>query len=117
MDTKMMIIDQRFNVCQLTKVRGLITNYVTYLQETMNIEMKCPIKKGLITMKSVWVPRKMLKGLSPSFASSANASPNDTKKFELTFSVKVILMIKENKQMNDFLKYIYDDVGTSTIQN
>lgn len=44
------IFDQRFNGCQIIKVRSL-SDFIKHLQSIMSIELKCPIKKGFATRR------------------------------------------------------------------
>jgi hypothetical protein len=104
-----MIIDQHINACQLLKVRSLITGWVKYFQDKINIELKCPLKKGLIIAKNLGFPsKKVLKQMSPAFIPHVNTSQNKTKIFEFTFVVTVTFTTKINKQVFEVVKY-YDD--------
>lgn len=80
-DTGITIMDQRFNLCQIYKVRGIVTEVLKFYTERINFKIKCPFKKGNYVIKSGGYPSKsILKVTSPAYAlGTFDPTFNDTK--------------------------------------
>jgi hypothetical protein len=51
MDLQQTLFEQKYNLCQLAKA-GFVGDYIKpYEEEILNIKLKCPYKKGLITTR------------------------------------------------------------------
>lgn len=85
-DTGITVMDQRFNICQISKIKGLVTELVAFFKERINFEIECPFKKGNYVLKSGGYPsKKRLKAISPAFALG---------KFDPTFNDTMTVMTR-----------------------
>lgn len=111
---KLTIVELQFNVCRVTKIRGMISGYMKFIQEWINIELKCPFKKGFIELRCGKIPRHVMKAMSPGLISSPFAG--NSKSIEFTFTTTVTLLTRIDNVWTEFLQHEDKDVKMSNFQ-
>lgn len=103
------LFEQKFNLCQLSKA-GFMSDYVkVFEEEFLNIKLKCPFKKGLVTVsaKDVKWERFMGHRLPPFvYAFLPLLSPLHPPEW-ITFYVNVSAWTRLNKKVVQF--FAWDD--------
>jgi hypothetical protein len=107
----MTILDQRFNLCQASKIRGLISEFVKEMNERMSVDLKCPLQKGLLKIKNIPIPKSAIKQMSPAFGSTATLLNNT--KVEFSFAVKVTVLTRVKEGLIYVFEYIADEIKLS----
>jgi hypothetical protein len=101
------MINQRFNLCKLTKIRSMIVEWIKVMESRLNHSLTCPLKAGLIEYKAGMPTQKAMKEISPMFV-----TPKD-KNNEAFFMIKITFMSKISGKMENLLEYIDNDFKMS----
>jgi hypothetical protein len=126
---RLTILDQRFNLCQISKYRTILPGWTKHMRSALSIELKCPINKGLkflnqtqfsklieiflrfIVLKSSEVSKSLVTQLTPQLGHSNVSSPNN----ELSFNITVILQTKLKRKFVTVLRYQHDNFKMSLL--
>jgi hypothetical protein len=95
----MTVINQRFSLCKLTKIRSMIVEWIKLVESRLNHGITCPLKAGMLEYKGGETTVKAMKEISPMFVIS------DDKKDSITFLIRITFMSKIRGKMESILQY------------
>lgn len=98
----MTLVDQRFNLCQLDKIKGLISGWIDYVKKRSNTVLKCPFKAGryIFRCNDEGANQNVVKEMSPAFVrKNADTMVNDTWTFLTRFKTGFVPMFVIENQI------------------
>lgn len=95
----MVLINQRFSLCQLTKIRSMIVEWIKIVESRLNHGITCPLKSGLLEYKGGETTVRAMKEFSPMFVTSKD------KNLEITFNIRITFMSKIRGKMESIFEY------------